>query len=164
MRAPLLKWKIEKTQQETAVYLEGIVNEEFAYRDLATELRGRETIPLKLNLKEVRRINSMGIREWFNFLKELSWPQNIILCDCSLIFTEVLSQIEELGHGCIVDSCYLPIWCENCEEEFPVRMSLNLPLAQQPREIACPECSSMCPIETWSLDDIFTKQTKRNAS
>ena len=159
MKLPLLTWKIEASDVETLLHLEGIINEDFAFRELASQLRGREHLKLKLNLREIRRINSMGIREWFNFLKELSWPSAIILSECSLIFTEVLSQIEELGQGCYVETCYLSVWCDSCEEEFEVQMDLSLTLPQQPTTVPCPKCGAECRVETWSIEEIVRKQT-----
>ncbi|MGK5095082.1 hypothetical protein WDW89_24115 [Deltaproteobacteria bacterium TL4] len=160
MKTPLLQWAVEKNDTIITVALNGIINEEFDYKQLANELKEANVETLRLNLQNIRRINSMGIREWFNFLKEVAWSGSVVLSECSLIFTEVLSQIEEMGHGSTIESCYLPVWCNDCEEEFELRIDMTVSLSQQPQEVLCPDCSAVCPVEIWSIEEIIQRQTR----
>ncbi|MBF0238151.1 MAG: hypothetical protein HQM12_10625 [SAR324 cluster bacterium] len=158
IRNDLLQWSVEKNPDNTVIYLKGIINEEFTYKELLSEIQERRHLPLRIHLKEIKRINSMGIREWFNLLRDLHWETKVVLSECSMIFTEVLSQIEELGYGCFIESCYVPVWCDHCEEEFEIRINMTIPLSENPADIACPLCGDSCSVDTWSLEDILKKQ------
>ena len=163
MRKKPLTWQIETTEKYIRVQLNGGLNEDFPFKDLIAELKGKETLTLQLDLSQIQRINSMGIREWFNFLRALAWPSTIILSECSTIFTQALSQIKELAHKCFVTSCHLSVWCSSCEDDFDARIELNQNLLDQKVEFPCPRCGQVCAAEMWGIEDIVKKQANHNA-
>ncbi len=161
-QSEMMTWIVESKPSEVRVWLKGPLNEDFAYAELAEELQKCRHCFLRLNLKQVLRVNSTGIREWFNLMQTLSWPSLLILEDCSPAFTQALTQIEEMSLGCWVESCNLPVWCPSCEQEFELKIELTTPLLNQTIQIPCPDCSQQCRPDIEGIVQIVRQQASRH--
>ncbi len=151
MRAPRLSWKTEIHDTDILLTLDGIIDENFHYDELIAKLPTENRQPLRVNLKGIKRINSMGIRQWYYFVKNLEWPTPVLLEECSSVFTDFLSNTKEMSQGCQVKSIYMAVWCPECEDDFDVRIDLdeNLDLDQG---YLCPNGSDYYKPEKWRLE------------
>lgn len=163
-------WTIEKESSEISILITGTINEDFPYENIIADLEEPITLPINLQLKGVKRMNSMGIREWFNFLSAISTSSKIIYSECSLTFTEIICQVEDLwkGHECYVHSCYLPIYCLKCTKEFDYLVVLSelvvedeeISVDDNPQQAECPICNELRLIEYWTIEDIVSAQNE----
>ena len=99
---------------ELELALSGIIDEDvqFPSFDLSS------TKQIVFDLKDVKSINSVGIREWLNWIKALSEKCQIVMKNCpkSLVFQ--FNMVDGfLPKGSKVTSLYVPFFCEKCDLE-----------------------------------------------
>ena len=71
-----------------------------------------------IDLHGVRRINSYGIRQWVNVMKEIHRQgHELVFHRCPPAFVEQFNMISNFGGGGTVYSFYLPFYCETCGTE-----------------------------------------------
>jgi len=105
---------IEFTEKEGTIYIEGVINERSDFIELWKE----KTTPLLLNMKKVRRFNSVGIRNWVAGL--IAFPElEIILEECPI---EVIDQcnliLEFFGKNQVrIQSFYSIYYCEKDDKK-----------------------------------------------
>ena len=104
--------KIE--EKDGFVHLSGVINEFADFNDLL-----KFDAPLKLNIKNVSRMNSIGIRNLLKFLN--AWGDKPFeYHECPSEFVDQLNMIPALlgvgGHGKVI-SLHVPYECEDCEHE-----------------------------------------------
>lgn len=147
MSAPPAKLQIDIRREGgvTRVALAGLVDEDADLHKLES-LSG----PVELNLRDVRRFNSVGTRDWVTVMQHLGAKAQITLVECSPAVIGQLNMISGfLGHG-TVRSFYGPMRCPRCSNEvnhlFTTRECRDhdaLP------SVACPKCST-----TMELDEL----------
>jgi hypothetical protein len=140
----------------TRVAIVGTIDEDADLTPLA-RLSGR----VELDLAGVRRLNSIGIREWMGAMRELGGRAAITLIRCSRAVVEQLNLI----HGFIADSTvasfYAPMRCEPCDQDLDhlfdraeVERLGGLP------PVPCPSCPR--PMELDELEQsylLFVRET-----
>ncbi len=148
-----MSWAFAERDGDVLISLSGKINEDSAFKELLQEIRKRNVKALAFNLKDVRRVNSMGVREWFSFLRQLSWPIPVPLEECSVSFQQALSPIEDFSQTCLVNSLYLDMFCPSCHAEFDIKVELTMPVDMD-AEFECPECNNMCQAEMWRVESL----------
>jgi len=124
------------------VTLQGNVTEDSTIDELKKDLK-----PIVIfNLEKVQRINSYGIRQWVNVMKEIRKEvQHLIFHRCPPIIVEQFNMINNFGAGGLVYSIYMPYSCENCGKD-ELRL-YTLPDGKSPDQTAavpsltCSACS-----------------------
>jgi len=97
-----------------------------------------------VNLLGVKRINSCGVREWVNAIKEIPPDKQLEFVECSSLMVKQFNMITNFaGHGKII-SFIAPYFCSRCNKQFEKLivlsdyleelLSLNAPT------FPCPEC------------------------
>lgn len=122
-------------------YLEGHIDE---YADFSELLQQSE--PLKLNLKGIVRLNSVGVRNLLTFIRDWGEKQ-IVYIECPDVVMDQLSMVKDLmGFNkkiADVESFLAPYVCESCEreEEFLVQVSDLRAKGLKLEDKKCPNCS-----------------------
>ncbi len=132
-RRTALDWSFDRRSGLVYVSLKGEIDENARLGELARRLDGK----VVLDLADVRRINSAGVREWVNFIRELPKVEEISLARCSPTITNQLNMIFNFRGKARVESFYAPYVCEHCdvevdrlvnvEEHFPDRDPAKVP-------------------------------------
>lgn len=133
------KFKLEKVDIDgkSQYRLEGIVDE-----DLDLSPLRNATGPLLLNLSGIKSINSLGIRGWVNFWKELE-NKEVYYLECPPIIVRQMSMIPSFTGSARVLSVYVPYVCDNCEAETLSLVTLTESQAPEvPETIPCKQCGS----------------------
>ncbi len=145
--ARLTQWEIVEGAGRTRVVLKGDITEATHFADLLPAMIGR----VDFDLSQVAYINSLGVREWVNFLKEAP-IQGYEFHACSIAFVLQASLVPDvLGKGTVA-SFFAPYHCEMCEySEERLLQSATILAAEgrAPPVYACPSCE-----EELVLDDI----------
>ena len=144
-----LSWRIKERPGNTTVELFGEVDENADFSELRRRLKG----PVVFQLAEVRRINSCGVRERVNFIRDLPDVTNLTFKDCSPAIVTQLNMIYNFRGQAEIQSFYAPYVCENCnhEEELLLEVEARFPggdISEVP-EFPCPECG-----EVMEFDDL----------
>jgi len=127
----------------TMVELIGELTESSDLEALRTRLKGK----VMLNLAAVRRVNSTGVREWVNFMRELTKTNEVTLTHCSNAIVTQLNMIYNFRGGAKVRSFLAPYICTRCdrEEDKLIDVRQHFPggdYAQMPR-FTCDVCQSV---------------------
>ncbi len=95
---------------KTQVRIIGTVDEDASFGALEG-LGGR----VEINLKGIRRFNSVGIREWVNAIRPLGERANLIFVECSPAVITQLNMISGFLGQSTVQSFYAPMLCDRCD-------------------------------------------------
>jgi ABC-type transporter Mla MlaB component len=124
----VLSWRCKRRPGFTLVELSGPLNENTDLRPLVEQLSGT----VVLNLAEIRRINSNGVREWVNFVREVARSTDLTLTHCSVAIVLQLNTIYNFRGEARVRSFFAPYRCESCDHEED-RLLQVASLLEQPR-------------------------------
>jgi ABC-type transporter Mla MlaB component len=110
---------------------------------------------LTLDLADVKRINSTGVREWINFVNALSkLGCRLELDRCSVAIVQQMNMIANFRGKGTVRSIYAPYFCGNCDSEATILVDFSkadVPDFKSPRP--CPNCQQ--PMEFDDLPDSY---------
>lgn len=77
-----------------------------------------EALPAKcvLDLSNVKRINSTGVRKWIQFMRAVPAVQSVRLEKCPVLFVSQMNMIAGFAGHATVASVSVPLICTACEE------------------------------------------------
>ena len=108
-----LSWRIKERPGFTTVEFSGEIDENADFAELRRRLSGS----VVFHLAEVRRINSCGVREWVNFVRDMPHVVELTFSHCSPAIVTQLNMIYNFRGQAKVRSFYAPYVCENCHTE-----------------------------------------------
>ena len=149
----LSKLNIDKreTPDGTVVSLRGSIDEETNFAEIdGTEPR------LIFDLSGVSLINSMGIRNWVNWMKA-NRNRSLVFRNCSKPIVDQINALEGfLPPGSVVESFFVPYVCENCGHADRVLFRRTHEFDQgtadqkqsiRPPELKCPKCGEQMEMD-----------------
>jgi anti-anti-sigma regulatory factor/DNA-directed RNA polymerase subunit RPC12/RpoP len=147
-----LSWKVEPQQDVTWVGLSGEITEASDFTPLVSQVSGVTAV---MDLAEISRINSSGIRQWINFVTALTRSgSRLTLQRCSPPVVAQLNMSTDFARGAVVRSVLAPYFCTGCKREYTREIALD---DQAPTRLlepyACPECGAECELD--DLPDFF---------
>jgi len=142
-----LSWRIKERPGLTTVEFVGEIDENADFIELRRKLRGA----VAFQLAEVRRINSCGVREWVNFVRDLPHVTDLSFSHCSPAIVTQLNMIYNFRGSARIRSFYAPYVCEACgaEEEKLVDVPGPAGGRQELPSFACSQCGA-----TMEFDDL----------
>lgn len=151
----MLEYKLDFLDDDVAaVHFTGKIREDIGapLTKLMFELQNAKTV--RFDFKEVDNMDSLGIRRWNIFLRELESVGQIFFENCS---TSVISQINVtpsfLGPA-KVRSFYTRYNCPTCNVTSEVLVNAEtLPPGEFPEATACPKCQQL--METEELESEY---------
>lgn len=144
--ARLTQWEIIQEPDRTRVVIKGDITDAANFDDLLPLMVGR----VDFDLAQVRYMNSLGVREWVQFLKRAN-IQGYELHTCSVPFVLQASMIPDMvGRGTIV-SFFAPYYCDACDAQAEKLLQSAAVLAadHEPPVLTCGQCNGQM-----RLDDI----------
>lgn len=140
------KCKIEWTDAEH-VTISGVIDEFSSFENLFP----KEKKEIWVDLSQVSRINSSGIREWIHAVLN----SNVImhLTNCSAVMVDQLSMIPKfVGANGIVDSFHCHYQCEQCghDEKLLMRVGKDITDSKSYKlklEEPCPNCKGALELD-----------------
>ena len=120
----------------------GTIDESFEGKKLASTVSGATLV---LDLGQVTKISSFGIREWVDFVGAAGRQvQTVILVECAPKVVDQLNMVANFAGGGRVFSFYAPFRCDYCDSEHRVLLQVDkdhetiksMKLAERP----CPSC------------------------
>ena len=129
----VLSWQVEaRGGERMVVQLRGEINENADFTELKRQIHG----DVMLILDGITRINSCGVREWVNLMRELD-VTSLEFAKCSPVVVMQLNAIYNFRGRAKVASFLAPYVCEVCHvdeykllevaEHFPDRAHLHVP-------------------------------------
>ena len=133
---------VDKQADGELMTLTGEVDDQATLSDLTAQL-GTKVI---VDLKGVRFINSVGVREWIVFLSSLAERgASVVLRNCSEPMVHQMSMVVEARGSADVESFCAPFLCDDCASErslvLDVKQHLTELKARRVPAQKCPDCS-----------------------
>lgn len=102
-------------EEVTFVQLSGVIDEDNDLERSTRKLTGRTVV---LDLAEVQRINSCGVRDWVNWLTELDASgKRVVLARLSPCIVTQLNLVNNFVGRAQVRSFFAPYYCQKCDTE-----------------------------------------------
>lgn len=140
-----LAWRIDETGGVTEVAFVGELDEHADFGPLRDRLRGA----VAFRLGEIRRINSCGVREWVNFVRDLPGVSSLTFAGCSTAFVTQLNMIYNFRGKARIRSFYAPFVCDACGHDDDVLVEVGDDGRAALPEPRCPRCG-----EVMQFDDL----------
>jgi anti-anti-sigma regulatory factor len=134
-----LSWQVRERPGLTVVEFTGEIDEHAEFAALAGRLRGA----VVFQLAEVRRINSCGVREWVNFVRDLRDVTDLTFTHCSPAIVTQLNMIFNFRGAAKVRSFFAPYICDGCGFEEDKLLDVQAQFAAGPAEppsFPCEQC------------------------
>ena len=149
---PNLKIRIQEDNDTVTYFFQGDVDENFNQNDVPRISKKK----LIFELKEIRNINSCGIREWIFFINDFKDLGHLIFRRCSVSVIDQANMMPDSLRGGTIESFYAPYFCkcgteENCLIEVEKNIK-NLKNSVAP-EFVCKECKE--PLEFDALEESY---------
>src|SRR5436190_23592502 len=122
------------------VKLTGVIDEDNELGDLVDKIPPGTAV---IDLGEIERINSCGVRDWVNWLGKLeSNATKVVLVECSPAIVAQINLVNNFTGNGVVKSFYVPYFCPECDEEkvLLVEASDMGPPPHEPPTCRCDEC------------------------
>ena len=137
-----LTWRIKERPGFTTVTFVGEIDENADFAELRRKLKGH----VEFNLGEVRRINSCGVREWVNFVRDLPQVNELTFTHCSPAIVTQMNMIYNFRGRAKVRSFLAPYVCESCNHEqeqlLDVQTHFRTKDFRQMPDFKCEKCAS----------------------
>lgn len=151
-----LRWTIVPHPGRIEIALAGSFDEHSDLDELFDELkRSRKTAAI--DLSQVKRISSVGVRVWIVFVDKLKQEDiPFEMHGCSVVIVRQLTMISQFrGHGKVC-SAYAPYYCAKCVKEQLRLIDLGANVqAQLKQAMQCPTCGSK--IELDEEEELYTE-------
>ena len=122
------------------VKLGGVIDEDNELSDLVEKIPTGTAV---IDLGEIERINSCGVRDWVNWLSKLETNgTRSVLVECSPAIVAQINLVNNFTGNGVVKSFYVPYFCPECDEEkvLLVEASDMGPPPHEPPTCRCDEC------------------------
>lgn len=124
----------------TYVKLSGVIDEDNELTDLSDKIPPGTAV---IDLGEVERINSCGVRDWVNWLNSVEKNNtSVVLVECSPAIVAQINLVNNFTGNGAVKSFYVPYFCPECDEEkvLLVETADMGPPPHEPPTCRCDEC------------------------
>lgn len=143
-QAEAQKLSIDKFADGQIVCLKfsGTVDEDFDGKKLSSTVKAETLV---LDLADIRKISSFGIREWVDFINAIQKNcENIILLECAPKVVDQLNMVANFAGEGRVFSFYAPYRCDYCDSDSTVLMQVDkdweIIKSMKPPERPCGAC------------------------
>jgi hypothetical protein len=139
-----LTFSIDEKTSPPVIILAGPVDE--SATNTLISLKNLPNGPYIFNLIGLSGINSIGVRNWLNFMKEFQIQHEVRFSNCTVEFIRQVNMIPPfIGKGKI-ESFFAQFYCETCEDSFDVLFYSTTPLDDLNSSLSsqrCKTCSSI---------------------
>jgi hypothetical protein len=122
------------------VKLGGVIDEDNELGELVEKIPAGTAV---IDLGEIERINSCGVRDWVNWLSKLEYNgTRSVLVECSPSIVAQINLVNNFTGNGVVKSFYVPYFCPECDEEkvLLVEATDMGPPPHEPPTCRCDEC------------------------
>lgn len=131
---------IQQRGDVSYVKLGGVIDEDNELGELVDKIPNGTAV---IDLGEIERINSCGVRDWVNWLSKLETNgTRSVLVECSPAIVAQINLVNNFTGSGVVKSFYVPYFCPECDEEkvLLVEASDMGPPPHEPPTCRCDEC------------------------
>ncbi|MSP62690.1 MAG: hypothetical protein EXR72_20645 [Myxococcales bacterium] len=111
------KFSASVHQREEVSYVKvgGVIDEDNELGPLADKLTGATAV---IDLGDIERINSCGVRDWVNWLGKVEkGGAHVVMVECSPAIVAQINLVHNFTGGGVVKSFFAPYFCPRCDIE-----------------------------------------------
>lgn len=106
---------VHQREDVTYVKLGGVIDEDNELTDLTDRIPSGTVV---IDLGEIERINSCGVRDWVNWLTRVEkGGGKVVLVECSPAIVSQINLVNNFTGQGVVKSFFAPYFCPNCDRE-----------------------------------------------
>jgi anti-anti-sigma regulatory factor len=153
---------VTESGEVSQVKLAGVIDEDNGLSELASKVTKNMLV---VNVAEVVRINSCGVRDWVSWLNLLRKKGvALVLAECSPALMTQVHLVNNFVGGCAIFSFYAPYFCTACNAErmvlFEVAEMQRMPTPAAPTR-RCDQCDQIMEFDDIEADYFSFLQTKQ---
>ena len=107
-----LKIAVNSNTQE--IKLEGVIDENYNFENVLGSIEGQVLV---INCRDVKKINSTGVKTWINFFQEFNKKNQVKFTELSIVLVEQLNSVMNFACGATIESIMVPFICTDCNKE-----------------------------------------------
>jgi anti-anti-sigma regulatory factor len=134
---------VHQKDEVTYAKLGGVIDEDNELVELTDRIPPGTVV---IDLADIERINSCGVRDWVNWLTRIERNgARVVLVECSPSIVSQINLVNNFTGNGVVKSFYAPYFCPNCEREKVLLVEANeLPPPPHRAPICrCDECDGV---------------------
>jgi anti-anti-sigma regulatory factor len=151
---PKFQASVQTREDVTYVKLSGVIDEDNELGTLADKLSGGTAV---IDVSEIERINSCGVRDWVNWLgRAEKGGARIVMVECSPAIVAQINLVNNFTGNGVVKSFYAPYFCPNCDLEKVLLVETRDVFGQNPFKAPscrCDECDG--PMDFDDMEDSY---------
>jgi anti-anti-sigma regulatory factor len=151
---PKFQASVTNREDVTYVKLSGVIDEDNELGTLAEKLGTGTAV---IDVSEIERINSCGVRDWVNWLgRAEKQGAKVVLVECSPAIVAQINLVNNFTGQGVVKSFYAPYFCPNCDLEKVLLVETRDLFATQPFKAPscrCDECDG--PMDFDDMEDSY---------
>ena len=137
----MLKVERKMEGEVTSLTLSGVIDERVDFAPHIEPVTGA----LRLDLRRIERINSVGVKNWVRYFSDLRKKgTELMLADCSPQIVEQINLVSNFSCGAKIESILAPFRCGSCGGEVLTSFTLTELKAMNGvfPEPPCPKCQA----------------------
>jgi anti-anti-sigma factor len=134
---------VHQRDDVTYVKMGGIIDEDNELTELTERISAGTVV---IDLAEIERINSCGVRDWVNWLTRVEkGGGRVVLVECSPAIVSQINLVNNFTGQGVVKSFFAPYFCPNCDREkvLLVEASEMGPTPNRAPICRCDECDGV---------------------
>lgn len=134
---------VHQRDDVTFVKMGGVIDEDNELTDLTERIQAGTVV---IDLGEIERINSCGVRDWVNWLTRLEkGGGRVVLVECSPAIVSQINLVNNFTGQGVVKSFFAPYFCQNCDREkvLLVEAAEMGPTPHRAPTCRCDECDGV---------------------
>jgi len=150
-----MNYKIQHGAEVSVITLEGDINEEIreSLDEIEKELKSKQVV---FDCEGVRKINSIGVRDWMLSLGRLANRCAVSFVNCPEVFVDMAVMVPTFTRGRPIRSFYATYVCEDCAVERTLLVEIKAGQAVLPGDCVCAKCGGkLMPDEELESDIRF---------
>src|SRR5258706_15010528 len=145
---------VQARDEVTYVKLSGVIDEDNELGALGDKLGNGTAV---IDVSEIERINSCGVRDWVNWLsKAEKGGAKVVLVECSPAIVAQINLVNNFTGQGVVKSFYAPYFCPNCDLEKVLLVETRDMAGAQPFKAPscrCDECDG--PMDFDDMEEAY---------
>jgi hypothetical protein len=154
-----LKYTVEILNGETRIALAGAIDENADLAGLFGHLAG----PTVFNMRDVERVNSMGVHSWVPLINKVPVNHKLAIEELSYPLVQSANAVANMFGAAVLRSCVAPYFCARCKQNVNLTVTAE-EVAAAGGEVPVKQCSRCrMALEFDELDGYFAffKRTRK---
>src|SRR5262244_1425848 len=127
---PKFQASVQAREDVTFVKLAGVIDEDNELQSLSDRLGAGTAV---IDVSEIERINSCGVRDWVNWLSKAEKNgAKVVLVECSPAIVAQINLVNNFTGAGVVKSFFAPYFCPACDLEKVLLVEAQEMVGQEP--------------------------------